>query len=878
MSTRRTSKRTSSRSQSAASAASTSSKKAKLSFPEIDGCKMRFEWEGDGGKWVRYTKEYNRILTDACSADKDKVELTVPSGAKMLVLFDKMVQKNKKTGWERRVRIGLKSAKDNDFMVTSWQDESNKWCSYSVATCLEIAKAVGEGEKSVQLESTPVPYDIDLKKMTQTNCKSNFSRKIKREIAVSDVPPDDDEEEEAEEAEKEDDKTSVKKESNGAGQTTGTAKGSVPAVDPNCTAKSASVYVEDGVAWSCYLTQTSASGTSIKFYLLQIVKETASKFALWIRYGKEGCDGTHELTRFGAQLENAKDVFMEKFKAKTGNLWDNKDSFVKKANKYDFTGDSVVTVPVKEEQEEEEEMEEEEPKPKSGRGKGKSAATKSTVRTVKVKKGSAPVDSLCPIADSSEVYTAGNVVWDCMLNQTNISNNNNKFYLIQLLKKEGKDSFHVWMRWGRVGYNGQNELTNCAGSVDDAKKIFQKKFRDKTANDWALRDNFVKHPGKYDLLKMDYSTDDKTEDQVDASIKTGEEEDVKTPDSKLEKKLQDLVNLICNVKSMEDAVVEMKYDAKKAPLGKLTKDQIKAGYTALKEIESLLEKNDTGRNLAEACSEFYTRIPHEFGMQTPPLIRTPQMVKKKLELLEALEDIEIAIKMLQGGDKSENPVDRHYHQLKCELKALDHGADEFKWINKYLQQTHAATHNMYKMELLDVYECQKDGEASQFQDFGNRMLLWHGSRLTNWAGILGQGLRIAPPEAPVTGYMFGKGVYFADMSSKSANYCFATKSKNIGLLLLCDVSLGTTEDKLAADYNAAKLPNGKNSVCGLGRVAPDPAASMSLADGVTVPLGKAKDTGVVNPSGYTLNYNEFIVYNTQQVLMKYLVQVKFNFK
>ena len=33
------------------------------------------------------------------------------------------------------------------------------------------------------------------------------------------------------------------------------------------------------------------------------------------------------------------------------------------------------------------------------------------------------------------------------------------------------------------------------------------------------------------------------------------------------------------------------------------------------------------------------------------------------------------------------------------------------------------------------------------------MLLWHGSRITNMAGILGQGLRIAPPEAPVTGYM-----------------------------------------------------------------------------------------------------------------------------
>ena len=41
--------------------------------------------------------------------------------------------------------------------------------------------------------------------------------------------------------------------------------------------------------------------------------------------------------------------------------------------------------------------------------------------------------------------------------------------------------------------------------------------------------------------------------------------------------------------------------------------------------------------------------------------------------------------------------------------------------------------------------------------------LWHGSRLTNYVGIISQGLRIAPPEAPVTGYMFGKGVYFADM-------------------------------------------------------------------------------------------------------------------
>lgn len=51
------------------------------------------------------------------------------------------------------------------------------------------------------------------------------------------------------------------------------------------------------------------------------------------------------------------------------------------------------------------------------------------------------------------------------------------------------------------------------------------------------------------------------------------------------------------------------------------------------------------------------------------------------------------------------------------------------------------------------------------------------------------GLRIAPPEAPVTGYMFGKGVYFADMFSKSANYCYASKAATTGVLLLCEVVL-----------------------------------------------------------------------------------------
>lgn len=68
--------------------------------------------------------------------------------------------------------------------------------------------------------------------------------------------------------------------------------------------------------------------------------------------------------------------------------------------------------------------------------------------------------------------------------------------------------------------------------------------------------------------------------------------------------------------------------------------------------------------------------------------------------------------------------------------------------------------------------------------------------------------------------MFGKGVYFADMVTKSANYCCASKANTTGLMLLCEVALGETNDKMAADYYASNLPPGKDSTKGVGRVAP----------------------------------------------------------
>ena len=65
-----------------------------------------------------------------------------------------------------------------------------------------------------------------------------------------------------------------------------------------------------------------------------------------------------------------------------------------------------------------------------------------------------------------------------------------------------------------------------------------------------------------------------------------------------------------------------------------------------------------------------------------------------------------------------------------------------------------------------------------------------------------------------------------------------------------------------------KLPEGKDSTKGIGRVQPDPAAFKMLEGKIEVPLGKpTKD--------YTkhLDYNEYIVYDDAQFNIRYMLQM-----
>lgn len=225
-------------------------------------------------------------------------------------------------------------------------------------------------------------------------------------------------------------------------------------------------------------------------------------------------------------------------------------------------------------------------------------------------KGKVPVDAECTEkVEQAHVYFDGTSVYDAMLNQTNLQHNNNKYYLLQLLEDDNCKNYSVWFRWGRVGKRGKCNLINCGSNLARAINEFTQKFYDKTRNNWDEREHFVKVSGKYDLLKMDYSAEENSNDEKQSTKKASTSQ----PKSQLDPKVLSLIELICNIKLMEETVMEMKYDAKKAPLGKLTVEQIKAGYAALKKIEEIICNNKKGSQLVQACNDFYTRIPHDLG-------------------------------------------------------------------------------------------------------------------------------------------------------------------------------------------------------------------------------------------------------------------------
>ena len=167
--------------------------------------------------------------------------------------------------------------------------------------------------------------------------------------------------------------------------------------------------------------------------------------------------------------------------------------------------------------------------------------------------------------------------------------------------------FDLFYFQGRVGkIAGQSSQPHS--TLDMAKKDFGKKFTDKTKNSWTERQILnqfqenIHSLKEIIVLKMKMQKlkkkDEKTQSQTPAPV------------SQLDPRVQALISLICDMQMWKAQMIEIGYDANKAPLGKLSKETIKKGYEALKQISDEIDKNNkSNQTFIELSNKFYTYIP-----------------------------------------------------------------------------------------------------------------------------------------------------------------------------------------------------------------------------------------------------------------------------
>jgi poly [ADP-ribose] polymerase 2/3/4 len=411
------------------------------------------------------------------------------------------------------------------------------------------------------------------------------------------------------------------------------------------------------------------------------------------------------------------------------------------------------------------------------------------------------------------------------LNFTDIINNNNKFYNLEIVKDD-KGKMYLYTVYGRVGASGAKEYRICGDQVEaekEALSIIKSKTKKGYVEVKLAKADIGSDAGK---AKVDTSVSVEALKKMGATV-VEKDESV----SKLHSEVQSLVRTWFGV---TQEFVELNLDTKKCPLGQLSIDQIDLAKKILDEarLQVHVKKPDT-QELNRLTSQYYSNIPHVLGHRiNADVLRFDDDAKidKALDILDVFADA----KNVQAVISKKSAVDSQYATLNADFEFVDEKDPIFVWIDKMLHGTRASNHQgLGKLKTHKVFRVHRHGEekrwlaaaekiakeCGKFQPsdtyarfvkerpdlpkeyetlykHANILPGWHGTRRANMIGITTKGLLIRPSGVIHAGSMYGDGIYWATNSTKSINYCdvrgshWAQGTNKTAYLFLADVAFG----------------------------------------------------------------------------------------
>jgi poly [ADP-ribose] polymerase len=411
------------------------------------------------------------------------------------------------------------------------------------------------------------------------------------------------------------------------------------------------------------------------------------------------------------------------------------------------------------------------------------------------------------------------------LNFTDIVNNNNKFYNLEVVKSSD-NSFYLYTVYGRVGASGAKEYRACsslAQAEKEAESIIKSKNKKGYIEVKLAKADVGSEQGKE---KVDISVT--VESLKKAGVQVKEEPQVA---SKLHPEVQDLVRTWFGV---TQEFVELNLDTKKCPLGQLSLDQIDKAKQILGEATKIvnLKKPDVDE-LNSLTSQYYSNIPHVLPHRiNADLLRFDDMAKitKAQDILDVFADA----KNVQAVISKKSAVDSQYATLNAGLEYVEPTDPTWKWLEAMVHETRASNHSgLGKIKVHKIFKLARNDEQKHFLETAGKIAKecgnwnpspiysnlvkrrpdvpkelqelyakanilpgWHGTRRANMIGITTKGLLIRPSGVIHAGSMYGDGIYWAVHSTKSINYCdvkgsyWAQGANKTAYLFLGDVAFG----------------------------------------------------------------------------------------
>ena len=431
------------------------------------------------------------------------------------------------------------------------------------------------------------------------------------------------------------------------------------------------------------------------------------------------------------------------------------------------------------------------------------------------------------------------IVKRAVLQVTDISNNNNKYYGIELHKANQATAlpYRVFTHYGRTDdleTNPDAGAKECRffASLPEAEAEYLKIYRSKTGASKGYKEVALAS-SKIGSQKARGGSSGEVDAKTLARIQgDGADAPPPPPPSQLSQRVQDLVRyLYAEATNALTTTVAAKITANgiETPLGVLTVGQIEKGEEILGEIHAALgAKTPNASRLEKLSGEFYSAIPHRIGRTRESIaaavITDLAGISQKQETLQLMKDM-LAVNGEKGSVLFDDVVDTQYKALGAELEALVPGSPAFVEWSDYVINSQVKSH---KIKVTNVYRVRRPGEWDAFDTkVGNERMLFHGSRIQNWVGLLTRGILM--PKIVVSmgvnrtdaGWL-GNGIYFGDAACTSAFYTTPGKKKT-RFMAIARVGLGKAKTYNRITFGLNGPPEGYDSCHGVRR-AKDPSS------------------------------------------------------